>query len=330
MTLEAMTALRSALEAASTVLLTGPADPDGDSFGACMTLARATASFSNAKVHVAGKANYRYDWLPGADTLRTDATLLEAYDLVIVMDGDRTRLTPGVAQRFADAKTTALVDHHQSSSPDGYDVVLLDAASPSTCEMVHQVLNSWGVPLDADMATYLYTGIIFDTGGFKHENTQAATHRLAAELLELGVAPAAVHAKVLHERTAAGLRLLGHVLTNAQFYGDGAVVVGVIPLALSSKLGIASGDTEGVVDALLNTTGVEVACLVREAGPEVVRLSLRSRSQVNVAAVARSLTPMGGGHIRAAGAKVLESVDVLMGRLPAVLAEACRAESQKL
>ena len=327
MTSETVAALRSALEAASTILLTGPADPDGDSFGACMALARATSSFSDATIHVAGKANYRYDWLPGADELRTDATLLDAYDLVVVMDGDRTRLTTGVTKRFSAANATALVDHHQSSSEEGYDVVILDSASPSTCEMVHRILNSWDVPLDADMATHLYTGIIFDTGGFKHENTQAATHRLAAHLLELGVQPAGVHAKVLHERTEAGLRLLGHVLTNAQVCADGAVIVGVIPLALSTKLGVASGDTEGVVDAMLNTTGVEVACLVREAGAETVRLSLRSRSRVNVAEVARSLTPMGGGHVRAAGAKVLESLDVLMKRLPDVLAAAYHAES---
>jgi len=173
--------------------------------------------------------------------------------------------------------------------------------------------------LDADMATQLYTGIIFDTGGFKHENTQVETHRLAAELLELGVKPAMIHAKVLHERTPAGLRLLGEVLTNAQFLADGAVVIGVIPLQLSGRLGIAPGDTEGVVDALLNTAGVEVACLVREVGSDVVKLSLRSRSYVDVASLARSMTTMGGGHVRAAGAKFLESLDQVMDRLKTAL-----------
>jgi phosphoesterase RecJ-like protein len=185
--------------------------------------------------------------------------------------------------------------------------------------MVYRILQHWSLPLDADMATQLYTGIIFDTGGFKHENTQVETHRLAAELLGLGVKPAMIHAKVLHERTAAGLRLLGEVLTNAQFLADGAVVIGVIPLQLSSRLGIAPGDTEGVVDALLNTAGVEVACLVREVGSDVVKLSLRSRSYVDVASLARSMTTMGGGHVRAAGAKFLESLDQVMDRLKTAL-----------
>jgi len=278
-------------------------------------------------MHVAGKANYRYDWLPGAEELITDSQLLDAYDLVVVMDGDRTRLTPGVEKRFGDAPATALVDHHQSSSTDGYDVVLLDSGSPSTCEMVYRILTAWNVDLDTDMATYLYTGIIFDTGGFKHENTQANTHQLAAKLLTLGVKPAVIHAKVLHERTSAGLRLLGEVLTNARFFADGAVVIGVIPLSLANRLGIASGDTEGIIDAMLNTAGVEVACLVREAGSSTVKLSLRSRSYVNVANLARSLTTMGGGHVRAAGAKILESLDDVMEHLPAAITAAVEAEA---
>ena len=324
---ESVEALRQTLETAQSVLFTGPVDPDGDSFGACMALARAATSFSSATMHVTGQANYRYNWLPGADTLLSDSQLLDDYDVVVVMDGDRTRLTPGVEQRFHAAPKTALVDHHQSSSTEGYDVVLLDSASPSTCEMVYRVLKAWDVELDTDMAIYLYTGIIFDTGGFKHENTQPETHQLAAQLLSLGVKPAVVHAKVLHERTSAGLRLLGEVLTHAQFCADGAGVMGVIPLSLASRLGVAPGDTEGIVDALLNTAGVEVACLVREANASTVKLSLRSRSYVNVANLARSLTTMGGGHVRAAGAKIIAPLDEVMSQLPAALTHAIENEA---
>ncbi len=327
MNIESVQALRQAIENAQSILFTGPVDPDGDSFGACMALARAAASFSTATMHVTGKANYRYNWLPGADQLMTDAELLASYDVVVVMDGDRTRLTPGVQKCFKNSPTTALVDHHQSSSTEGYDVVLLDSSSPSTCEMVYRVLRVWNVVLDTEMAIYLYTGIIFDTGGFKHGNTKPETHRLAAQLLELGVEPDIVHAKVLHERTSAGLRLLGEVLTHAEFCADGAGVVGVIPLSLAGRLGVAPGDTEGIVDALLNTAGVEVACLVREANATTVKLSLRSRKYVNVANLARSLTTMGGGHIRAAGAKILSPLHEVMDEIPGAIAKAIETEA---
>ena len=57
--------------------------------GRILALARAAAGFSEATLHVAGEANYRYDWMPDSETLREDGALLEAYDLVVVMDGDR-------------------------------------------------------------------------------------------------------------------------------------------------------------------------------------------------------------------------------------------------
>lgn len=313
-------ALREALTGAKTVLLTGPMDPDGDSIGACLALARATATFSEATVHVAGELNYRYSWIPDAERLKTDEELDDAYDMVVVMDGDRGRLTPRVTALFEAANTTALVDHHQSSSEEGYDIVLLNPTSPSTCEMVHRVFEQWSVGLDAAMATHLYTGIIFDTGGFKHENTRPGTHRLAAELLEHGVKPAPVHAKVLHERTEAGLRLLGEVLGAAKFYASGQIVVGVMTREAMLRLGIQSGDAEGIVDALLNTMGVEVAVLAKETS-DSVKLSFRSKTRVNVAAIARDFAG-GGGHVRAAGARFSGSLDRLLSELPPILVQA--------
>jgi bifunctional oligoribonuclease and PAP phosphatase NrnA len=313
--------LRTILENAGSVLFTGPSAPDGDSIGACLALAQATATFSEATLHVGGEANFRYDWMPGAETLHSDAELQTHYDVVVVMDGDRTRLTPIVTALFQGAKATALVDHHGSSSPDGYDVVILNPTSPSTCEMVATIIDGWGIPLNAHMATHLYTGIIFDTGGFKHENTQAETHRLASRLLDLGVRPAPIHAKVLHERTSGGLQLLGEVLGAARFYAEGAVAVGVVTEEAMARLSIVSGDTEGIIDALLNTAGVEVAVLAKEAGA-AVKLSLRSKSRVNVAAIAKSLHEGGGGHIRAAGCRVPTDLKSLMARLPDVLTAA--------
>jgi phosphoesterase RecJ-like protein len=313
--------LKTLLLEAKSVLFTGPIGPDGDSFGACLALAKATAQFSTATLHVGGEANFRYDWMPGAETLLKDLDLADSYDLVVVMDGDRHRLTPVVSALFQAAKATALVDHHGSSSPDGYDVVMLDATSPSTCEMVYTLIDGWGIALDKAMATHLYTGIIFDTGGFKHENTQAATHRLAARLIELGVEPSPIHAKVLHERTAGGLRLLGEVLGAASFYGEGAVAVGVVTEEAVSRLGVVSGDKEGIIDALLNTAGVELAVLVSEKG-NAVRMSLRSKTRVNVAALAKSLHPGGGGHVRASGCRVSSSLSTVMETLPGVLVAA--------
>ena len=161
MTPESMKALRTELETANSVLFTGPVDPDGDSFGACMALASAASSFSDGTLHVTGKASYRYDWLPGAQSLIGDTELLDSYDLVIVMDGDRNRLTPGVelfqGRAHGVGRSSSDIEHGRLRCCS------LGLGSPSTCEMVYQV-STVGCRLDADMATQLYTGTFLIPG----------------------------------------------------------------------------------------------------------------------------------------------------------------------
>lgn len=314
--------LREVLTGAGSILLTGPMDPDGDSIGACMALGRAVQALCSAKVTIAGTANYRYDWMPGAAGMVPDSDVRPEFDVVVVMDGDKTRLNPEVEAAFHAAQVRCLVDHHGSTDPSGYDVCVLEPTSPSTCEMVYSMLADWKIPMDRDIATMLYTGIIFDTGGFRHSNTQPGTHLLAAELLSHGVDPSLINAKVLAERSVAGLRLLGDVVSHAAFHGDGAAVMGRVSLADADRFGISDGDLEGVVDAMLYTTGVEVAVLVIERAPSTVKLSLRSRSFVDVAALAKSLDAGGGGHVRAAGVTLHQPLAEVLRALPTHLVSA--------
>ena len=66
---------------------------------------------------------------------------------------------------------------------------------------------------------------------------------------------------------------------------------------------------------------------MREANATTVKLSLRSRNYVNVAKLARSLTTMGGGHIRAAGAKILSPLQEVMEQLPVAITQAIETEA---
>lgn len=314
--------LRQALNAARRILLTGPVDPDGDSLGACLALARGLRQLVDAEVVVAGTPSFRYAWMPGASNMTPDAEISGPFDLAIVLDGDQRRLVPAVAAAYQAAGQRAIIDHHVSTDPSGYDHVLLDPGAASTCEMVVALLRDWGLGLDRDLAALLYTGLIFDTGGFRHSNTRPESHRLAAQLLETGIDHAAIAVRVLSERRPGGLRLIGVVLSSVQFFADGAVVLGRLSEAELATAGATSADVEGLVELLVFTTGVEVACLAIERGPTRVKLSLRSRSRVDVSALARVLAPGGGGHPRAAGAMLDETLEAALARLPAALAAA--------
>lgn len=294
--------LLDAVRQSRTVLLTGPEGPDGDSIGACLALAAALrARAPGVEVSIAGTPGFRYAWLAGADTMIPDGGV-GTYDGVVVLDGDRTRLPPNVARAFAAARWTGLIDHHRSSDLDGYSIPWLEPTAESTCVMVRRLLAAWDVPLDRALAEALYTGIIFDTGAFRYSNTTASTHTVAAELLSHGIEHWKICERVLMERRMSGLRLQARVCDRARLAGGNRVVIGVVSRATFKDLGADELDVEGIVDALQHVEGVELAALLVERSPEKTKLSLRSRGRVDVAALAQSLSPFGGGHAKAAGA----------------------------
>ncbi len=311
--------LLDAVSRSRSVLLTGPDGPDGDSIGACLALARALRGLApGVRIDVAGQPGFRYDWLAGAADMLSDGQV-GTYDGVVVLDGDRTRLTHGVARAFAAARWTGLIDHHRSSGLDGYTLPWLEPAAESTCIMVYDLLAAWGVALDRDYAEALYTGIIFDTGAFRYSNTRASTHRVAAELLALGIEHWTICERVLMERRFTGLRLHARVCDQARLCAGSRVVVGRISRATFAELGADELDVEGIVDALQHVSGVEVAALLVERGASRTKVSLRSRGKVDVAALAQSLSEHGGGHAKAAGASLPWALPDAEARVEAAL-----------
>ena len=304
------------------VLLTGPADPDGDSLGACLALARAVVELGGAPV-VAGTPGPRYRWLPGARQMVPEADLRGPFDLAVVVDGDRTRLHPQVGAAYDAAGQRALLDHHRSTRAEGYDLWRVEPSVSSSCELVLSLMDAWGLPLDPEVAVLLYAGLVFDTGCFRHPSTTPATHLAAARLVGAGIDHSAIALKVLWERRPAGTALLAQALGGARAELGGEVAWAVLRQADLQRHSAEASDLEGVVDSLLLTAGVELAALLVERGPALVRLSLRSRSRVAVSAPAARIAPGGGGHRRAAGAMLpwpLPEADARMG--PALVAAA--------
>jgi phosphoesterase RecJ-like protein len=317
--------LREAFRSARRVLLTGPVDVDGDSVGACLALARLAEALGACRVDVAGLPGGRYADLPGADRMIDPARVTGPYDLAVVLDGDRRRLAPGVHDAWTASPFRAVIDHHQSTTRDGYELALIDKDAGSTCQMVEELRRAWDLPMDLAFARLLYVGIVYDTGGFCHANTTSDTFRLAADLLEHGVDHSTIVVRTIWERRRQGAALLGRVLEGATWHADGRLVVGTIPVELMEDIGAVFMDLDRIVDVLLYVEGVQVAVLAverrRGAGREV-KLSLRSRGEVDVCAMAYRLDENGGGHRRAAGVVLPGRLCDVVGGLVPVLEDA--------
>ena len=144
----------------------------------------------------------------------------------------------------------------------------------------------------------LYTGIVHDTGVFKHSNTTRKTMEYAGMLLEKGVSTTKIIDETFYQKTFVQNQLLGKALLKSQLYADGQIIISNLSEQDFEELHASTSDSDGIIDQLRITKGVEAAIFLYpiENGYKV---SMRSNEKVKVSEIAK--THGGGGHIRAAG-----------------------------
>jgi phosphoesterase RecJ-like protein len=193
-----------------------------------------------------------------------------------------------------------VIDHHVSEDNLGA-TVFKDAESESTGRLVLEAIDALDVSLTSQMAAALFTAIATDTGWFRFASVSAATLSAAARLVAAGVRPHHVFAALYEQNSLARLRLQGRILLNVKPHLGGRLLSTSITQADLTAAGALPTDTEDVINRLLGVAGVEVALLMLELGPQETKVSLRSRSPVDVRAIAEVLG--GGGHRAAAGVR---------------------------
>jgi bifunctional oligoribonuclease and PAP phosphatase NrnA len=234
-----------------------------------------------------------YRDLPQADTIRNAMRVHGPYDAVILLECDgleRANLR-GLEQFFL-----INMDHHATGRPFG-NLNWIDRDAASVGELVYRLVKAAGAKVTPEMARCLYTTVLTDTGGFCYGGTRASTFALALELTLAGADPVKIAQEIYFSTPASKLLLLGAALSNLQFEGRLAWLW--VTHQDMVRTGAAEEDCEGVVNYAICISGVEAAAFLRELPERQVRLSLRSKGQVNVAAIAARLG--GGGHENAAG-----------------------------
>ncbi len=268
--------------------------PDGDAVGSMLAMGMLLRQMGKrADLVTADRIPAVYRTLPQADAIRTAMRVHGPYDAAILLECDgleRTRLL-GLEPFFA-----INMDHHLSGTPWG-QVNWIDRNASSAGEMVYRLVQAAGGTVTSEMATCIYTTVLTDTGGFCYGSTRASTFQLARELVEAGADPIRIAQDVYFSTPAAKLLLLGAALGN--LHREGRLAWLWVTDEDMQRTGAAEEDCEGIVNYALSIAGVEAAVFLRELPEGRMRVSLRSKGQVNVAAIAGSLD--GGGHENAAG-----------------------------
>jgi bifunctional oligoribonuclease and PAP phosphatase NrnA len=215
------------------------------------------------------------------------------------------------------------IDHHHDNTRFG-TVNLVAPEASCTAEIVWRLAKELGAEITPTIADALYTGLVTDTGKFMYENTSPEAHRMAAELIEMGVEPHHVYRRLYEDLPFRRLELLQRALASVERHDDGALTIAHLTRGDYEATGAFETDSEGVVDHMRSVEGTRVAGLVRELlGDDregMRKVSLRATDgSVDVSRIARAFG--GGGHPQAAGFSTATPYRELVDRLRELVAE---------
>jgi phosphoesterase RecJ-like protein len=223
------------------------------------------------------------------------------------------------------ADKTVILDHH-ATADDLAECIWRDTTAAATGLMVFEAIGRLGWPLPDRAARALATAIYTDTGWLRFSNTDARTCRAIAELIEAGVAPDELYQHIFQTDRPQRLALLQRVLASLELHCDDQLAVMTITWEDFAETGARPDETENLINEALRLGCVEVAVILVQNPPrladtpEPLRVSLRSRSRVDVSQIASALG--GGGHARAAGLKSTAPLGELKAQLIGAIGQA--------
>ena len=289
------------LDAADSVSVVCHVFPDADTIGAGLALALVLErSGERVEVGFATPSNLpeSLQSLPGGHLLVDPGVMRSDSDLVVTVDVPSVNRLGGLSALAESGREVLVIDHHASNELFG-TANYVDPSADSTTMLVAELLDVWGKPLDERVAHCLYAGLTTDTGSFRWASARA--HQLAARLLQLGVDNASISRRLLDTHPFSWLPMLSRVLGSAQLIPEAAAGRGLVYAVVGHREWLDAGleEVESVVDIVRTTSQAEVAAVFKEIEPQKWTVSMRAKSEVDLAAIASGFG--GGGHRLAAG-----------------------------
>jgi phosphoesterase RecJ-like protein len=325
--------LQSLLYSAKEVMIVAHRGPDGDAIGSSMALTHILRKLGKT-VHTWMPdeiASYLLA-VPGAEDIgiyegqgKEAYAILKECDMIFCLDFNRMERTGPMSQVLHKAKQPKVMIDHHLNPDEGFDILFSDTQASSTCELVYLLAEAmdWKEHIDLTIATCIYTGLVTDTGSFKY-NVHPNTHRIAGELIALGLDSAKVQGDLFDTNTRDRLGLMGFVLNDKLVYRpQKAASYMTLTKEELVRFNYKKGDTEGLVNFGLSIAGVQFTSLASEKDG-VVKISLRSKGDLDVNVIANQRFG-GGGHKNAAGARseapmseVIKILEDIIDQLPSV------------
>jgi phosphoesterase RecJ-like protein len=285
-------------------ILTAHEGPDGDALGSLLGMHHLLGQLGKDSVMFMAAKEFplpiEYRFLPLEEVFHEPPADMADRTVIFLDCGNIDRMP---VDFLSDGDNFRInIDHHHDNTRFA-DVNLVEVGASSTAEIVYELARALGAEVTPEIAAALYVGLITDTGKFMYENTNAHTHRIAADLIDAGVAVDETYRRLYEHVPIEKLRLLSRALEGIQRYCGERLIVSYITAADYEVSGGGEEMTEGIIDHLRSIEGCKVAAMVRDKGDRgraARKVSLRSSGgEIDVSAMARKHG--GGGHKRAAG-----------------------------
>jgi len=284
-------------------VITTHLNPDGDGLGCESALYTALTGMGKKVTIVnAHPTPEIYDYLPFREHFKSD-TVHHAmhHEVAIFLECPNEQRSGNVIHLAGDAAHVINIDHHGYNSRYG-TVNLIDPTAAAAGEQVWDLLCALPCARNQRMAIGIYTAIATDTGHFKYAGVTPRTHRIIAELLELGVQPSYMNEQLYERVRPEALRLLAMALCGVRYNAGRNLGWFSVTRDMLRETGAVENLTENFVNYVRAVDGVEVAAFFLELANGRIKVSLRSRGAMDVAAVAHEFG--GGGHRQAAGVQL--------------------------
>ncbi len=312
--------LAQLLKRCKNIVLSTHRQADGDGLGAQVALYYALKkSGKSVRILNVDAPPKKYQFLNTQDLVESfedGATLSSSVDAVLIFDtNDQRLLGPLFAEFEKHSQQIAFIDHHPilNKGPLPTQGSYIDTSAASTGQIAFELITAMEIPLDEKIARAIYSSIVFDTQLFRYIRNSPRSHLIAAELLKYEKNPDEVHRNLFAHHTVEKIRFLSKALGSIEFFADNRIAILKVTLQDLLDNQLEMDDSRDVIDMIMNIASLEVAVLIREDGPNDLKVSIRSKGNYAVLDLAEKFG--GGGHRFSSGAFVTGNYEELKQKI---------------
>lgn len=312
--------LRELLLTPQKIVILSHTNPDGDAIGSSLAWAEILKSKGHSvSCIVPNRFPYYLDFMPGCDTIlmyrgEGEGSVVNAVrsaDIIFCLDFHTMTRLEGLGDVIDENQHAkrVLIDHHLDPVED-FDLMLSYPEASSTCYLVALVIERlFGAEsITKSMAENLFVGMMTDTGNFAFSTLTPDLFRVVSILVNTGIHVPTIHNNVYNSFSEGRARLFGYVINRKmKIFHNGTVAHMSLTSEEMKRFWFQQGDSEGFVNYPLTIKKMKISAMFTEHS-DFIRVSLRSRGDIDVNVFAQRYFN-GGGHKNAAGGKSFMSME---------------------